>query len=313
MSRKKTKEEFIEKANIIHKNKYDYSLVEYVNNKTKVKIICPRHGLFEQLPNDHENGRGCKKCADEYVSELFSMSKEEFIKRANNIHDNKYDYSLVEYKNDKTKIKIICPRHGMFEQTPASHLSESGCKECGNENKKISDKQIFASLPETFKNYIILEKEKHTCNYLIQGECVFCGNKKQKIFSSWKYDDSVCDCQKDDYFAEKQTEIFLKNHNFQFERRKTFPTLKDKKMLSFDFHVPSVNLLIECQGEQHYRSKNFGGCFKDLAEKNFKIQQYHDLLKRKFTKENGIDLLEISFKDFHNIGNILEKKILKKF
>lgn len=84
-------------------------------------------------------------------------------------------------------------------------------------------------------------------------------------------------------------------------------------MLSFDFHIPSVNLLIECQGEQHYRPKNFGGCSKELAEKNFKIQQYHDLLKRKFAKENGIDLLEISFKDFHNIGNILEKKILKKF
>ena len=61
MSRKKTREEFIERANIVHKNKYDYSLVEYVNNKTKVKIICPRHGVFEQLPNDHENGRGCKK------------------------------------------------------------------------------------------------------------------------------------------------------------------------------------------------------------------------------------------------------------
>ena len=79
-------------------------------------------------------------------------------------------------------------------------------------------------------------------------------------------------------------------------------------MLSFDFHIPSVNLLIECQGEQHYRSKNFGGCFKDLAEKNFKIQQHHDLLKRKFAKENGIDLLEISLKIFIILEIYLRKK-----
>ena len=52
----------IEKFNKIHGNKYDYSLVEYVNNTTKVKIICPIHGIFEQTPKSHLDGNNCYKC-----------------------------------------------------------------------------------------------------------------------------------------------------------------------------------------------------------------------------------------------------------
>ena len=62
MRKPKTTENFIEKAKQIHGNKYDYSLVEYKNNKTKVKIICPIHGIFEQTPNCHLRLQGCPKC-----------------------------------------------------------------------------------------------------------------------------------------------------------------------------------------------------------------------------------------------------------
>ena len=60
--RRLTKEEFIEKARQVHGDKYDYSKVEYKNNKTKICIVCPIHGEFWQRPNDHLNGRGCDKC-----------------------------------------------------------------------------------------------------------------------------------------------------------------------------------------------------------------------------------------------------------
>jgi len=127
-----TTEEFIEKAKIIHKDFYDYSLVEYKNNRTKVKIICPIHGIFEQNPKHHLNGQGCPECRYIKSGNKKKLTIEEFIERSNNIHDNKYDYSLAEYKNIKTKVKIICPVHGVFEQEADSHQRGNGCPKCAS-------------------------------------------------------------------------------------------------------------------------------------------------------------------------------------
>ena len=126
-----TTEIFIKRSIIIHKNKYDYSLVNYKNARTKVKIICPIHGEFEQLPNNHLTGQICNEC---FKKSKF-LTNEIFIKRSTIIHNNKYDYSLVEYKNNKTKVKIICPIHGEFDQQPSRHLNYQGCMKCSNLNK----------------------------------------------------------------------------------------------------------------------------------------------------------------------------------
>jgi len=148
---------FIEKSNKKHNNKYDYSLVEYINNKTKIKIICPEHGVFEQTPHEHLSGHGCCMCGG---SKKLSINN--FIERSNKIHDNKYDYSLVEYKNNCTKVKICCPVHGIFEQIPNVHLLGSGCAKC-NESK--GEKQISQILNNLNIEYI----REHTfkdCKYI---------------------------------------------------------------------------------------------------------------------------------------------------
>ena len=151
MARKKTTEEFIKRAKEIHGDMYDYSLVEYKNNKTKVKIICPVHGTFEQTPNNHLR-YGCNKCGGTY-----KLTTEEFIKRAKEIHGDMYDYSLVEYKNAHTKVKIICPVHGVFEQRPNLHLQRRGCKKCQyNDLKKKS---------KTTEEFIIDAYCKHDGRY----------------------------------------------------------------------------------------------------------------------------------------------------
>ena len=130
-------EEFILKAKKIHLDKYDYSLVDYVNSQTKIKIICPKHGIFEQIPNNHLTGKGCKYCGGTNL-----MDTEEFILKAKKIHGDKYDYSLVDYVNSKTRVKIICPKHGIFEQIPNSHIvNKYGCKKCGN-LKNINNERI---------------------------------------------------------------------------------------------------------------------------------------------------------------------------
>ena len=121
---------FINKAQKIHSDKYNYSKVDYKNNSTKVTIICPIHGEFEQTPNNHLRGKGCPKCAVGIRAGKLRLTVKEFIKRAKKIHGDRYDYGNAEYKNAKTKVTIICPIHGEFKQTPSMHLQGNGCYKC---------------------------------------------------------------------------------------------------------------------------------------------------------------------------------------
>lgn len=162
---KKT-EKFITKSKILHINKitnepkYDYNLVEYVNAKTKVKIIClqDEHGLFEQTPDSHLHFHGCPECAG-----VKKLTTETFIRKANIVHNFGYDYSLVNYIDTITKIKIICKEHGIFEQIPNSHLSMiAGCPLCNNYREKdINDFIKNANIVHDFRyDYSITKYNK---------------------------------------------------------------------------------------------------------------------------------------------------------
>jgi hypothetical protein len=131
MPKKVTTEDFILKSKKVHKDKFDYSLTKYVNSKTKVKVICPSHDVFEVIPYDHINGRGgCPICRPKLIAEKHQYNSSHFIEKAIGVHKGKYQYSLTDYKNYNTKIKIICPKHGVFEQVPYYHLLGSGCPNC---------------------------------------------------------------------------------------------------------------------------------------------------------------------------------------
>ena len=141
-----TTEQFIIKAKETHGDKYDYDKVEYIKSKSKVIINCKHHGEFQQKPNSHLRGQGCPKCSAERIAISLTLTQEDFINRALKVHDNKYDYSLSEYKNSYVKIKIGCKEHGIFEQTPITHLQGQGCKECGmikKNNKNTHNAEIF--------------------------------------------------------------------------------------------------------------------------------------------------------------------------
>jgi hypothetical protein len=129
--RKLTTEEFITKAKQVHGDRYDYSQVEYINTKTKVIIICPEHGPFEQRPDNHINRKsGCPSCVGKNP-----YTTESFITKAKQVHGNRYDYSQVKYVNSHTKIVIICPEHGPFEQRPYHHLRGVSCFGCDGSEK----------------------------------------------------------------------------------------------------------------------------------------------------------------------------------
>jgi hypothetical protein len=136
-------EEFIDKSIELHGDKYDYSKVEYNRTNQKITIICKKHGEYQQYPMVHIRGNGgCKECKKTSLSLINTKTIDKFINDALLIHGNKYDYSKVNYKNNKTQIIIICKEHGEFLQQPNNHLTGSGCIKCSGTYKYSNEEFI---------------------------------------------------------------------------------------------------------------------------------------------------------------------------
>lgn len=132
---RKTQKDYIKECNETHFFKYDYSKCKYEKCDCHIIVICPIHEEFTIRADHHRRGQGCKKCSYEKSSEKQRKDNDIFIKEANEIHNNKYDYSFVKYINNHTKITIICPIHGEFKIKPHDHIiHKNGCSKC-NESK----------------------------------------------------------------------------------------------------------------------------------------------------------------------------------
>jgi hypothetical protein len=121
---------FSNKSNKIHNYKYDYSKVNYLKTHDKVIIVCKEHGEFLQSPQSHLQGRGCPKCGLNTISLKTVKTTDFFKNKANKVHSYKYNYDLVQYFKNTSKVKIICSKHGIFEQRADIHLRGFGCKKC---------------------------------------------------------------------------------------------------------------------------------------------------------------------------------------
>ena len=169
-----TIDEFIDKAKKIHGDKYDYSKVIYTGIFNKICIVCPEHGDFYQVPNYHLSGNGCPKCAVKLVwDKRGRITTDEFIDKAKKIHGDKYDYSETKYENRRTKVNIVCHKkfkngteHGVFSQTPGSHLRGCGCPHC---RSSYLETKVFKLLTE--KN-VKFETEK-TYQWLVKGNHMY--------------------------------------------------------------------------------------------------------------------------------------------
>jgi len=185
--KKSNTKDFIEKAKAIHDDKYDYSLVEYKNNSTKVKIICPIHSVFEQRPNSHLNGNGCKKCGINKRVDKQRNTIKYFIEKAKAIHDDKYDYSLVEYKNNSTKVKIICPIHDIFEQRPGDHLKGCGCSKCIGRYKKPYRKSNippYDTFQPQLEPYGVECRRNKDDENVLEVKCMYCDRWHIPLYTS---------------------------------------------------------------------------------------------------------------------------------
>lgn len=292
-------ETFINKSLKIHGNKYDYSKVKYINSHAKVNIICPIHGEFKMIANNHLNGQGCPDCGG-----TKKLTKEQFIEKANKIHGNKYDYSKVEYINNKTRVCITCPKHGEFLMRPNDHLSGHGCPDCGG-TKKDSTKSIINKFKKIHGDKYDYSKvnyfNAHT-NVLIV--CPIHGEFPQSPHDHLK----GCGCPKcNQSKLEKEIEQLLIENKIEYLSQKHYEWLKRQTL---DFYLPQYNIAIECQGRQHFTDNNFFELFEVIKER--------DERKRKLCEEHGIKLLYYSnlgidypYEVFENKEKLLEEILTK--
>lgn len=155
---KYTTESYIEECKKTHPNlNYDYSRTVYTYSTDPVTIICLKHGEFYPLASQFiSEGTQCPEC----VKESYRLGKEEFIKRAREVHGDYYNYDKVNYINNNTLVTITCPIHGDFEQFPTNHLKGCGCKKCALE--KLT--------PSKGEEIIINFLESHNIKYKFQYE-----------------------------------------------------------------------------------------------------------------------------------------------
>ena len=161
-----TTEEFITKARAIHGAKYDYSKVEYVGHDKKVCIICPKHGEFYKTFHNHLRGQGCPICKREEKSRSFS-----FVEKAKIVHGDEYNYEKANFVNVRTKVCIICPKHGEFWQNPKSHLQGSKCPICAG-RKSFGKEEFIERAQKTHGNFYDYSKVQYV--NLQTKVCIVC-------------------------------------------------------------------------------------------------------------------------------------------
>lgn len=339
-----TTAEFIEKAKRTHPNSnYDYSKVQYVNARTKIKIKCKDHGFFWQTPDGHLGGRiGCKGCASEikfnkkdpkkivvktgirkikpgpkikiktrtkkqFHEDQRRLGKLRFIKRASAYHNDKYDYSEIVYVNCYSKMKIICPDHGEFSQTAVEHY-RYGCRKCAQlangKKKRMSQEDFINKAIEIHGDKYDYSKVKYiTVQTKITIICLKHGEFEQ---SPDNHIYTGCGCPICCISkGELSIKKYLESKNIDFVQQKRFKKCFRIQMLPFDFFIPDLNLCIEYDGEQHFRPiEYFGG------EESFIKTQESDAIKDDYCDCYGRGLIRIPY-FIKDIEMYLQEKIME--
>lgn len=303
---KMTLDLFIRKANKVHGNKYTYSKAVWKGNKTEVVITCPVHGDFVQIPKNHLHGNGCKECAKLTMgSERLSL--ERFLEKAKEAHGARYDYSLIKkIKNNRQKLPIICKKHGVFMQSAHAHLdAKSGCPYCKH-----------PSLPVPLEDFIRRAREKHGEKYdyskvsyekltnKVIITCRDCGYQFLQSAANHLRGAGCPHCCQSK--GERTVRLALERMGVTFREQEPFysPIAPNKKhVFKVDFYVPEKRLIIEYNGQYHYRGPyiNHEGRLKDHPGR--------DKALRVFCEEEHYNLLEIPYWDFDRIEEILEKEL----
>lgn len=305
---------FIEKAKKIHGNKYNYDLVDYQKNDIKVKILCNRcNNVFLQTPNNHSNGNGCSICSYQLLADKQRLSLEEFIFKARSVHENKYNYDLVNYQKNYIKVKILCNIcDEIFEQRPGCHLNGKGCPNCGQESRVFKRTMKINEFISKAK-YLHNNKYNYDSSQYVNSRTnikIYCNRCNLFFDQRPNHHLSGHGCPKCfESKGENRVAKYLLENNIIFTPQKTFKTLRDIRPLFPDFHLENLNLLIEYDGRGHYVA-----CFGSTPQekqKNLEDCQRRDKIKTEWAKANNIPLLRIPYWDYDRIEELIEAFILQ--
>lgn len=311
MPRKLTTEEFIEKAKKVYPE-YDYSLVEYKNAQSIVKIVCPNCGLKEIKATYILSGRGCSCKKHKYTTIKITkpLNKEALEKKFPN-----FEFVYSTFKGNFSSLKIKCKVCGNFFERNVNNLKtkKQGCPWCSGRAK--TTEILKGQLQEKYKDDLFDFSKVEYLGDERKQQIIIC-KKCEKEFKANTHDllskfGKKCPyCSKTIWKGEEKIRKWLEENGFllnkDYFREAKFKNLKGEKNmpLRYDFYVPSKNLLIEYNGEQHYTPrKKFGG------EQAFTKRKKYDEIKENYAKENEINLLIIPYWDFDKIEEMLSENM----
>ena len=289
--------QFIEKADNLFDGYYDFSNSKYTNAKGTIEFVCPEHGLVKQRAGHILQGHGCPKCGIQKRNVNNKRTEEEFKELAGKIHNNEYDYSKVEYINSHLPVKIICPEHGEFSQTPSAHLNGQGCKKCGIEKSASSNRRSNQEFIKTSKEIHGDKYDYSKVNYVNSDTPVeiICKKHQVSFFPSpgnhigQKTGCPICKESK----GENLINQILERYEIKNIRQKRFADCTNQAKtgrcvtLPFDFYLPRLNTIIEYDGQQHY--------VPVWGEDAFKRLQRLDKIRNQYCEKNGIKLIRIPY------------------
>jgi len=313
MGKKTTTEEFIRKAQLVHGDRYDYSSSTYgASAHEKITIKCKQHGEFLQSPHSHYRGEGCSKCGRIAANNKTTHTLEQFVKLAIQIHGNKYDYSKVDYVNSKTKVEIVCLKHGSFWQTPNVHTHSTKASQCPKcSGIVLVDQQSFVAAATKLNGnrYDYTKSKFERTNLKVEIICKTHGSFWQTPNAHISQEQNCPKCNMSK--GEAKIELWLSiNLNLPFTHQKTFLSCRNGKhgILRFDFFIPSKNTIIEYDGEQHFRPCKIGK--HNVTQEEVNAIKQRDEIKTKWAMDNGYVLLRIPYWETNKIPDILKLELL---
>ena len=279
---RKTTDQFISESKLVWFDKYDYSLTEYVSAKTKVKIIYDDI-LYEQYPNSHLSGYPVEGFLDQNI----------FLQKAKKKWRTKYDYSLVEFKNSNTKIKVILDGV-IYEQTAHNHLKYAPERVLKRKTTEQFIKESNIIHDDKFnydKTIYLTDRKKVIITCLIHGDFSQRPNHHLKGVGCPHCNESK---------GEKEIAKFLSKYDINYDRQYKFPDCKNIYQLPFDFYIPSMRACIEFDGEQHFLPLSFFGGQEALDR-----LKVNDKIKSDYCEDNYISLIRIRYDQIEDIYRIL--------
>lgn len=295
MRLKITKEVFYKKATEKYGNKYNYDLSQYIDYHKNIPILCIKHNhLFYQRPAFHLKDEGCRKCFRENLSQIkkpYAFTIEEFIKKSREIHGDKYTYNLKNPPRHREKISIICNTcKNTFSQIRYAHLRGQGCPNGCHDSKKVSIEEWKERAIKIFGNYYDYSLVNYKCIHdKVPIICPKHGIFSQRAITHTFFQNGCPLCARETHSSKgvKNIEKLLKENQIDFIREHKFPNCKNILPLPFDFYLPSYNVCIEYDGQQHFEPR--------YGEKTFKKTLFNDNIKNEFCKNNNITLFRIPY------------------